>query len=541
MGLLSKYRALFSGFIVLALVVFHIYCAWRGMDYGPHWDESYLQKTLVQNIKSVSFIPSSYYYGSAYFVPGWLALLPEMYKERDVVHDIVNDPSRPFFPNQYRSLVSAQSKLQTFIQSESFILRSRMVYIFLSSLTIPMCFFLAKKLRNNSLDGTIAASVIALSWEVNYHSRHIAVDNLFMLFATFSFYAQLHAFDRAGNYQKEWPLWITAIIAGLAASTKYTSFLLIIPCITVILIYKIKATLTSRLILIAGIICTGLSALVISNPGLVLDTVRAFNDWAFAAADYNGIKPGYPYYVNSSVEHVWGIFVYLCTTITSPYIWISIPLFLFGVYGFFRIIETNWKIGVILASFPLAYILFMSKTNLLIVRNLLPLFPILAVAIAIGVSEVFKQNKKIATVVALFLFTSTGVNAYWMFRSAETVNRDSEELIYLEQAYNYINNHDESTFLLSRQIRKDLEVVGAYTAAANIVKSAEDRPDYVVLYYKEHPYNLWLSNKPNLIHKAFSSEEVNYNYYSTWIGRNDKRRIFIISLASAKKMGFSSY
>ena len=180
-----------------------------GLDFGLHWDERPWQigpvKTMVQ---SHTLLPGYYDYPSFDYWLNLLVLAP------DVVTPRVGG----------ESLI--QHLLRT-LDSHAYLMRLRVVYLVLASLTLVWVYLLVLQHGGKWLEALLAASLIACSWEVAYHLRWVATDGMLMQFAALTV---LLAAQALKSPRQSW-LFAAAVVAGVGCGTKYPGGLLIVPVV----------------------------------------------------------------------------------------------------------------------------------------------------------------------------------------------------------------------------------------------------------------------------------------------------------------------
>lgn len=139
--------------IVLLLAIFIGTGLW-GIDLGHHWDEPVNIEHVSNSIKTNILLPTFYNYPSATYWTIFAALLPKL----------------------LTAIQSDSFSLLNYSRSTEFLLQARALFLVLSSLTIVWVYLLVKAWRKRTGEALLAAGLIALSWEVAYHSRWVALD-----------------------------------------------------------------------------------------------------------------------------------------------------------------------------------------------------------------------------------------------------------------------------------------------------------------------------------------------------------------------------
>src|SRR5205814_5228839 len=135
-------------------------------------------------------------------------------------------------------------------------------FLVVSALGIIWVYLAGWVLTHRWWQATLAAAILGLSWEIAYHARWLAADCLLAQFAALCLLL-LVLHNRRG--QVGW-LWAAAIVAGLAAGTKYQGALLVGP-VMLCGVLRTPATLRQRA---ASVVATGalsLASYLVTTPG----------------------------------------------------------------------------------------------------------------------------------------------------------------------------------------------------------------------------------------------------------------------------------
>ena len=103
----------------------------------------------------------------------------------------------------------------------------------------------------------------------------------------------------------------------------------------------------------------------------------------------------------------------------------------------------------VLLAFPTAYLLMFDRQMVMIVRNLLPLSPFLAVLAARGAATLWEWNP-ISTarlMLAASLIAALGLNAGWLVYAVGTI-QDRRTDPFLTEAVSYIAAHPHQRFFV---------------------------------------------------------------------------------------------
>jgi dolichyl-phosphate-mannose-protein mannosyltransferase len=199
---------------------------------------------------------------------------------------------------------------------------------------------------------------------------------------------------------------IAGIVAGLGASTKYNVLLMFAPVIVALLVAGdfdgtprstpapgINARMAEgvrRLVLFGAFFG---AAFVAGSPYSVLDFQPFFKGVRVQAATImtpfaRELGPGGIYHLKFSLRHGIGL-----------------PLLVTGVAGLAWTIWSNWRKGLLLAAFPLAYYALLIPTHTVMVRYAIPLIPFLCIGAAWLIADMARRAETLVkaprTVVAV--------------------------------------------------------------------------------------------------------------------------------------------
>ncbi len=327
-----------------------------GLPYTLHTDEPTIVDKALRILRTGDYNPHFFNYGSltiyiqaivyaAYFI---LRIAPGT----ENIHQITEMPNNLFY------------------------LPGRVSIVLAGVATVWLVYYLvADGYRSRTL-GLIAASILAVLPVHVEESRYITPNVLSGLFATMSLMFANHILDEthlvsnkaevARNYL------FSGFFAGLAASTKYNSALVIIGMVMAHLLspYSKKA---------AHQLSIGLGAMVF---GFLVGTPYAVID---PAAFLYGIRSEQIHYKYGEGEGFWWYADYLFHTGAGQII--SLLAVIGLAYGFFL----NWRKHLVVNTFLICYFVFMSSYSVKFPRNLEPIAPILALNASIGIQGIINK------------------------------------------------------------------------------------------------------------------------------------------------------
>jgi len=498
-----------------------IYAGINGVDFGMHWDEndhlgnvqhSLLTQTLLP---TGGFMPTSdtrlavgdYGYPSVIY---WITLAsaaPEIIANSD-------DVTKP--------------KLLDFVTSDAFRLRVRSVCVVITSLTIVWVYLAVLRCRRRWMEALFAASVLAGSWELSYHSRWIAPDAIMMQFAALCLWLCMAALGSA--CWKKWAKW-AAVAAGLAAGTKYPGALMLGP------VCFIAWVQGGRLRFLVKLCAVAFGVFLITTPGAILQP-WAFIHWLGVQQHHYAMETHLGYTVTGAADHLWKIAVYEAIVFSSHQPLLAAMFSLLSLAGAVDLLRTDWRRACVLAGFPLLYLLYFGSQRVMIVRNLLTVSPFLAVLCASGAAGIIKLVRSIAArrAVAAVLAAMVCFNMVFVVYASLTIRQAGLTMIYdVVNLQDEINRHPNTRYDLTPAARDLLSQLDP--SAAN--RPAPANPDREVVVAASRSGNDWLqwpANQWDLVLGQFGPYEVNFNYYPTWL----RNRLIMISLDQARALPVES-
>ena len=169
------------------------------------------------------------------------------------------------------------------------------------------------------------------------------------------------------------------VLCGLTISSKYSLFLVVLPCLLHLLLYDWKRWPTRCLIVIGAMIATFF--LVVP----VLGDYKAFLGGVGAEAYH--YKQGHKGFDgNPGLAQL----LYYLKAIIGDYGWASPWLATLGILYMFRM---DWKKGSVLVIFPATYLLYMSTQRVHFVRNVVCLLPFFSLFLAAGLLGVYRMSR----------------------------------------------------------------------------------------------------------------------------------------------------
>ena len=465
------------------LYLFLVFNGVLGVKFGMHWDDWVFINSAVETLETGVFLPHIYIYPSfCYFI---ITIAAGIYKS---FYGIA-DP-------------------KTLFTDQNFYHYIRCIFVFISSLTVIWVYLLSKKITKNYFASLIAGLVVCSSFEFGYHSRWSVSDCILVQFAALS---TLFLFL---NISKRNKIIFSSLFAGIAAGTKYPGGIV---CLNII-IYILSEVKFSReslknaagyIILFSGSFFIGF---LITTPGAILEFNQFVFDINYSKNTYSGGQYGHT--VQAGFDHFLKIVEYVIYVLFSKNPVISFLIFLLAFFGVAVILmKKKWELSGLFITM-LIYIIYVSSFNVMIVRNLLILLPFFAVFASIGFLYIsskiqkYKFNIALKPVILIIFFYSCSkivVASFSAINSPETnLSRELEK--YKEQ------NKDKE-LIFSLEAAEQLKV--PFNSNINPTDKS-----YLVFYKNEIPMQLYTANIRNQFSDIIGIDDVNFDYYPTWSGKN---------------------
>ncbi len=500
--------------ILVLIVGIAAYSGLVGIDFGRHWDEPERIGTLIHARERGELLPNWYNYPS-------------------VVHDLLVVSAAPELITSPSGIatnppVPGGSTLTSFLTSQTFLLRARSVFCCISIVSVLATYIAVWRWRRDVLEAATAAALLGFSWQLGYHARWIAPDALAATSASVCICLLVEARRTSGSLR--W-LAAAAAAAGVGCGTKYPSGLLLLPCLIEVL--RSARSLRSRLGRSAWVGVTFVLAFLVTTPGTLLQHKRFVTDVGIELHHYatghgggHSISPGFPHLMRE-VE-------YLSLAAFSPYWGFSMLAFAMAVVGIVSLARDRWRLAT-LVGFPIAYVAFMGLQRVMMARNLLVVFPFLAMLGAVGAGavrrHVSERRRWLGIAWTAVLGGMLTFNAIYLV-SAGLSSRPERGRTPEQALLSRLQAGLGKSAALSGRVGASIAKL-APNAPASVAGSGSAAP-IVALYCSEvRDPNRWVANVPGYFLEVFGSREVDLTYYPGWMGRD---HIVLVRRQDAEKL-----
>jgi len=465
------------------LYLFLVFNGVLGVKFGMHWDDWVFINSAVETLETGVFLPHIYLYPSfCYYI---VTIAAGIYK---AFYGIA-DP-------------------KTLFTDQNFYHYIRCIFVFISSLTVIWVYLLSKKITKNYFASLIAGLVVCSSFEFGYHSRWSVSDCILVQFAALS---TLFLFL---NISKRNKIIFSSLIAGIAAGTKYPGGIVFLN-ILVFILSDLKfnreglKNAAGYIFLLSGFFFIGF---IITTPGAIFEFKQFIFDINYSKNAYSGGQYGHT--VQAGFDHFSKIVEYVIYVLFSKTPVISFLIFLFAIAGVAVILmEKKWDLSGLFITM-LIYIIYLSSFNVMIVRNLLILLPFFAVFVSIGFlyisNKIQKYKFSIAlkpVILILFFYSCSKI----VVASFSTIN--NPEINLSREVEKYKEQNKDKELILSLEAASQLKV--PFNSNINPTDKS-----YLVFYKNEIPMQLYTANIRNQFSDIIGIDDVNFDYYPTWSGKN---------------------
>ncbi len=523
---------------VCALMAFSIACGVIGIDFGEHWDEHYHLEGVRECIDGLMLVPHRYIYGSLYFLLGIAVLLahyrgflPAFFREMATRQglDIID-------LDHYTAVQRFQVQARALLASHDYLPQTRIVFFCLSALTVLWTYLAVRVLqRGRALGAVAAAAFAALSWELHYHARFVAVDALIAQLTALQLFL-LATCWRAQSSRRFYAAYLTASgVAALAFACKATGLALLVPVLLVPLLrtsgpHPWRAAMGQAAL--AGLVFV--MAVLAVQPGTLFDLFRYATTLRREAWEY-GLHHSFA--ANSTtglLDRTGSMMAWWWLAVPSPYLVGSVLLSAVALLGLVKVASNHPRFALAAGSPVVLMVGMMALHPLLIVRQFLLLVPFQAVGFGVGVSALcfrLRSHPHLRRSVLLILVVVLGLNARWLYKTARTIPGDELP-----------RNQDRLTAdLVARQepIRLSPRLYAALAEHLPGYRCHPPRPGEPDEGQKaslaiRSDERLWHANRFGLTRRTYGARWVNFDWYTPWVARPASPPIFVLSPQGAR-------
>ncbi|MBN1899857.1 hypothetical protein JW926_00860 [Candidatus Sumerlaeota bacterium] len=481
-----------------------------GIDFGDHWDESRMLHSVSETFKTGILLPQWYSYPSLSYYLVLQGTLPQ----------IVSD----FLHNRPLSLDFQQLHFT-----------SRRNFLIFTYLSLIWTFLLIYAWRKSILEAALGSLILGGSWELAYHARWIAPDGILLQSVILAMFLSRLSIQ-SPKYNRAL-LIASAVAGGLSFGSKYPGGAVLVPVLCGCYIINGKNEESRGNRRLYNYILTGAVFLVVfimTTPGILIEPRHVIRDIVDEMRHYQAGHFGHSAY--SMAQHGYLILQYMIFVSLSRNTMISLILFIFACMGCYFMIRRDNRLSVLwFLSFPAFYFLYFTTSKMMVVRNLLCLFPFLAILAARGITfsvEKLPGNLLKKTLAALVVFILMFNMGWLVFSALGIKNRNAID--YADDTRSYLKSHPNKMFLLSRGIYDLFTDENINPAGFSNVTDDIPKANAIIFFSSEISPPSWIANRKNAYRIVSGTYEVNWDYYPLWVG---DKKVLAVKMETGKVLG----
>jgi 4-amino-4-deoxy-L-arabinose transferase-like glycosyltransferase len=372
--------------LVLFVLIFSVYVRYKiingSLPYIGHPDEPALTGPALKMLKTGDFNPHTFIWPS----------LPYYLTAALFVYGYVNSVSH----REISSTAEIGSVSYPFFSEKRLVFPAKALFALLSVIGMLLTGMIAYNLFRKKSLIYLSPLLLLLSHSYLYHSaRYLNIDIIGTFFAVLAIF---YVAKKLRNDSFLHKAIVPGILCGLAIASKYNFYLLLMPSALSIFFYSKEHKVKKVLLLISVtllvfIICVPYSILDFNT---FLDGI-GFNIFHYKSghAGHSG-TPGFPQ------------FLYYCGALVEQF---GYGFIAFTILGLLLSLISNPKKGMILLSFPLLLLIYMSTLTVHFTRNILVIYVLVCIYCSLGIYHVFKYLYSLAENFSL-------ISGYKLFQKA---------------------------------------------------------------------------------------------------------------------------
>jgi hypothetical protein len=451
-----------------------------GIDFGYHWDEEIFVEQASDSFNSGVFLPHLYIYPSfCYYL---VVFAGGIYK-----------------------IFNSETPINALLLSSDFYVFIRYIFLFISSLTVIWVYLLTLKITKKTFISLFAGLLFCSSFEFCYHSRWAVSDCIAVQFA---FLSTLILFLDT-NFKRK-IIW-SSLVAGIAIGTKYTAGIV---CINILfyIFYDFfnKKEAENSIKELLRFVAFCFIGFIITTPGAICEPFLFAGSLIHQKNIYS--TGHYGYTIQSGFPHFMKIIEYVVFVLFSDMSFVSVSFFILMVLGIIYIISKKELHVAVMFATMLIYIIFISTFKVMIVRNLLYVFPVFIVVAALGFDYLLGLIRKQYVFILKFVFVIfIGFSIISVVSSSISIY-NKNKIDYAREVKNYILKNPDKNFIFSPQISSLINIKNSNEIILN--------NSYLIFLKDEISCDKYIANKRKQFEKVIGVKDINLDYYPTWLGSN---------------------
>jgi len=512
-----------------------------GIDFGEHWDEWYQVQGVKDCVEKTAFFPQKYIYNGLYFSLGLPALLWHLRADIPGALKAILDapPSLTLDPASVEPVKQLQASAREFLSSKKYLLDTRIVFMVLASSAIFSVYVACRRLRPSRVSVAVAgAAFLACSWEFQYHARWVAIDAPLACFVALQFALVSLGMTSAAGPRAVAFFVAAAAAGGCALGCKATGILALLPALIVPWAARRPFGWRARLGLTAVSAIVFLAAAFVVSPAIFVDPLRTLATASYIEWDYNhasthtNVVSGFP-------EHVLRLLLWLGAAVPSPSPVRAVPMAAVVALGLVSLCRRHPRLALTWLPLLAAFIAFLARNHLLVVRQYMLLVPFMAVMFGLGVGQLADGLRRASwrRAAAALLVMALGLNARWLYDAAQSIRNTSVRTIQAALLADMVR--EGRAIRVSPGIHTAMkDAIDDHFACVPAASDPRAVPREVAFQWGEHP--LWRCNRLGTIDHTYGSREANYDWYSAFRGKFPSERILKVSLDFGSSIGLDT-
>jgi len=520
-----------------ACIAYFVVVGCLGVDYGGHWDEWYHFAGLKSCVDNLTWFPQRQIYNSVYFLIGLPFVLARAvpFMPR-IIDEAISHRNHAVDISQAPAIKEAQQAIDGYLDSLEYKLHVRCAFVCITAFAILWVYLTVRRLQpRHNWAAVAAAALVALSWEIGYHARWIAVDDVIVPFVALAIYACCRAWRAADPIaMRRWAGLAAAAAAGAWAG-KTTAIFVLLPVLGLVLRPGLRGS--DRRWTAARIVGVYFATAFVLSPSAFLDPLRYVATMAAERHNYNDVGLMYAYFVPTWRERFARTCAWLFLVVPSPSIVLSAVLASIMGVGIWTWVRRD-RVALIWAVCLAGFLVFITTMGQLIVRNSLFVVPFLAVSLGVGLARLDRRGpgwlRRAAWGIVLVAFAWNG---WWGVHAAMSIRHQTAATVL--EAFRKDRTSSRASFRVSPGLATALG--DSWTAAAGCRPlggpATGAQPGAVYLFYREHQWNRFTNNRFGAVAAFYGPLDANYDWYISFAGKVGGDRIIGVSLARAEEMG----
>lgn len=360
---------------------------------------------------------------------------------------------------------------------------SRVLFVVVSAAGLGLTYAAARQAGASARGAFLAALVIAVSG-IHLRATLLAiVDGIGMTLVAATLAASLWFLQREDHSRRA--LVVAGITSGLAIATKFS--LLWTPLIPLAALFMGRREWRDRMGADARALALALvAAFFVSEPYALIEPGRFLAGVGSEVSHYSFLgHPG-----QDGARGGFAQFTQVWKTLAEGFgpAWLSIGVLLLSAAGVWASVTRQWRVAVILTGWSAFQVIFLAQQVVFFERNLLPLFPTLAILAALGADRLMAWVPRHSSAAAAILFLLFAPALFTQIEDARNASapRDSRTLA---TAWLVANVKPGQQVVISNQLPFDLTELRRARIATRIIDPLE-----FPCWFQRDPYEYYVTS-----------------------------------------------